>query len=412
MQLTLNELEARHKKFREEMDSRYPDWDTALILSLVNQYYFTGTIQKAILVIKREGGYSYNVRQSLERARMESPLSAINGMKSYQDVAGREGRDLGNTYLETDYLPYSAVGRLQKYFNMKSVNSLDTLVRTIRSVKSAYELYWLGQCGRRHQKVLEEVVPAVLTEGMNEAHFHGIMQEKMMLHGHQGISRFYDYQTEFPIGQVGFGDNLLFPSNFAGPSGCRGMSAAAPLAGHPERKLKKGDLVLADIGFGVEGYHTDKSQVYIFESKPSREMVEAHTECMEIAARIADALRPGAIPSEIYQDTMNSLSERFKPYFMTYGGMFAGFIGHGTGLNMDELPVIAKGFNDPLQENMVLALEPKIGLPGLGVVGVEDTYVVTPQGGRCLTGGSRDIMEIDGQNTLPPLPGGPRMFLN
>jgi Xaa-Pro aminopeptidase len=43
---------------------------------------------------------------------------------------------------------------------------------------------------------------------------------------------------------------------------------------------------------------------------------------------------------------------------------------------------------------MVFALEPKRGVPGVGMVGVEDTYVVTKRGGECITGGGSDIMVV------------------
>jgi len=63
-----------------------------------------------------------------------------------------------------------------------------------------------------------------------------------------------------------------------------------------------------------------------------------------------------------------------------------------VGLNIDEFPVIAKGFDEPLEENMVIALEPKYAVSGTGMAGVEDTYLVTQSGGECLTGGGRDII--------------------
>jgi Xaa-Pro aminopeptidase len=72
----------------------------------------------------------------------------------------------------------------------------------------------------------------------------------------------------------------------------------------------------------------------------------------------------------------------------------AKFLGHGVGLFVDEVPVIANGFDKPLEKNTVIALEPKKGIEGVGVVGVEDTYVVEEQGGRCITGGGRDIIVV------------------
>jgi Xaa-Pro aminopeptidase len=91
---------------------------------------------------------------------------------------------------------------------------------------------------------------------------------------------------------------------------------------------------------------------------------------------------------------MSELSDDFKRDFMGFGARRVRFLGHGIGLHVDEPPVIAEGFDEPLEENMTFAVEPKKGIKDVGLVGVEDTYAVTADGGRCLTGGGRDIIEV------------------
>jgi Xaa-Pro aminopeptidase len=56
------------------------------------------------------------------------------------------------------------------------------------------------------------------------------------------------------------------------------------------------------------------------------------------------------------------------------------FVGHGVGLELDELPVIAPRFDTPLEAGMVLAIEPKVFFPGIGGAGVENTYIITAAG--------------------------------
>ncbi|RYD02098.1 hypothetical protein N752_26985 [Desulforamulus aquiferis] len=51
----LVELQTRMKRFQEQMDMSYPEWEVAIIVSKVNQYYFTGTMQDGILIILRNG---------------------------------------------------------------------------------------------------------------------------------------------------------------------------------------------------------------------------------------------------------------------------------------------------------------------------------------------------------------------
>jgi Xaa-Pro aminopeptidase len=57
--------------------------------------------------------------------------------------------------------------------------------------------------------------------------------------------------------------------------------------------------------------------------------------------------------------------------------------------------VIAKGFDEPLVEGMVIALEPKRGVAGIGMVGGENTYLVTSNGGKSLTGNHPGLMAVE-----------------
>jgi Xaa-Pro aminopeptidase len=77
-----------------------------------------------------------------------------------------------------------------------------------------------------------------------------------------------------------------------------------------------------------------------------------------------------------------------------FGNRRANFLGHGVGLQIDEPPVLAEGFDEPLAAGMVLALEPKKGVPGVGMVGSENTYLVTPEGSRSLTGSSLGLIPL------------------
>jgi Xaa-Pro aminopeptidase len=122
--------------------------------------------------------------------------------------------------------------------------------------------------------------------------------------------------------------------------------------------------------------------------------IREHERCVEIQDRIAAQLRPGAIPSEIYRNIMADLEPEFLKNFMGYGNRRVKFLGHGIGLWIDETPVIAEGFDEPLEDGMVFAVEPKKGIPDVGLVGIENTFAVNPQGGRSLTGKSKGLIEV------------------
>ncbi|WP_421909879.1 M24 family metallopeptidase [Methanolacinia petrolearia] len=265
----------------------------------------------------------------------------------------------------------------------------------VRAQKSDYEISLMEKSGKIHRRVLEERVPEIVSEGMSELDFALKLYSLMMEEGHHGVARFGMFDTEILVGQIGFGESSIYPTCFNGPGGATGLGPAVPLLGSRERKLKRGDLIFADTGSGFHGYHTDKTMTYTFKEPLSEDAVESHNGCLEVQDRVASMLRPGAVPSEIYRDVMESLNKDFLKNFMGYGDRTVNFLGHGVGLLVDEIPVIAAGFDEPLVENMVFALEPKKGVKGVGMVGVENTFVVTPSGGRCITGTHPGLMLIE-----------------
>ena len=106
-------------------------------------------------------------------------------------------------------------------------------------------------------------------------------------------------------------------------------------------------------------------------------------------------LRPGILPSEIWKHCLAKVERSaWRDGFMGLGKNKVFFVGHGIGLAIDEYPVLANGFDLPLEEGMTLAIEPKIGIAGFGMVGVENTFEVTSDGGKCLTGENFDILTI------------------
>ncbi|MFA6736964.1 MAG: Xaa-Pro peptidase family protein [Saccharofermentanales bacterium] len=389
-----SELHNRITKFIAEMDTAFSAWESAVIFGKVNQYFFTGTMQDGFLLIKSNGDVFYFVRRSFDRALIESTLGTIYEIESYRDAVRIIGNSLGVTLADTESATYALISRFRKYFNCTSFDSMDRIIFKVRSVKSPYELSLMENSGRLHEKLLTEVAPAHLKEGISEADFVASLFKEMISMGYHGVSRFSMFDTNMVIGQVGFGESSVYPTSFDGPGGNRGLCPAVPTMGSRDRLLRKGDLVFIDIGFGYEGYHTDKTALYIYKADPPEEALRAHDICIKAESDAAMMLKPGAIPADIYDTIHRGLDDDFRNGFMGYGKRTVKFLGHGVGLHIDEYPVIAGGFREPLQEGMTIALEPKKGIEGFGMVGVEDTYVVTPEGGRCLTGGGRKITRI------------------
>lgn len=390
----LTELNNRVAKFRRAMDYKYPDWTMAAVFSKINMYYFAGTMQNGMLLIPRNGEAVLWVLRSYERAREESLFPDIRPMSSYRDAAAdyRPGKTI---YIEAEVAPLALLGRFGKYFPCERYESMDSVIADVRAVKSEYEISLIRRAGELHRHILEDVVPSVLKEGMSELDLSLELYTLLVKGGHQGFNRLRMFDTEMAVGQLAFGDNSLYPTNFNGPGGSLGMSPAAPFLGSRERLLKPGDLVFIDVACAVDGYNTDKTMTYMFCKKLPEAAIDAHRHCVKIRDRVAGMLKPGAIPADIYRTVLSSLDEDFLKNFMGFGNRRVRFLGHGIGLQIDESPVIAEGFNEPLQKNMLLAIEPKKGIEGIGMVGVEDTYLVESEGAVCVTGGGPGLLFVE-----------------
>ena len=390
----ISEMENRMKRFKTLMSTSNPEWDMVVIFSNINLFYFTGTMQDGMLIIPKEGDPTFWVRRSYERAMDESFFPDIRPMNSFRDAA-REINKLPDTvYLETEVLPLALYQRFHKHFPFKKFKPADSYIAAVRAVKSEYELSIMRKSGRIHQRVLEDIAPEMLHEGMSEAKLAAELFSVLVEEGHHGLTRFGMFDTEIVVGHVGFGESSLYPTYFDGASGNYGLSPAAPVLGSRDRKLKKGDLVFIDVGCGVDGYNTDKTMTYMFAQPLPSHVIDAHKKCVEIQNEIAGLLKPGAIPSRIYRQIMDNLDEKFLENFMGFEKRKVRFLGHGIGLLIDELPVIAERFDEPLQEGMVFALEPKIGIKNIGMVGIENTFIVTSRGGECITGKNPGLIQV------------------
>jgi Xaa-Pro aminopeptidase len=124
-------------------------------------------------------------------------------------------------------------------------------------------------------------------------------------------------------------------------------------------------------------------------------MEKAHECSKKILMLMEKEGRPGTLCSDLYYMAVEEArSNGFGDVFMGYGDSQAKFVGHGVGLEIDDLPLLSHNFKSRLQQGMVIAIEPKFVFPELGVVGLEDVYEVTSSGLNRLTLTDQKIIYI------------------
>src|SRR5699024_5522711 len=173
----------------------------------------------------------------------------------------------------------------------------------------------------------------------------------------------------------------------------RGMSNVLPW-GASERKLKTGDLIVADYGIAKQGYHSDMARTYSV-GKPSADKKDLWNKLVELHLDVINQIKPGVTGAALYERAVGMARElNLENNFMGIDENRGAYLGHSIGLELDEFPVIGPRATEPLTENAVITIEPKFMIPGLGSVMVEDDILVTADGFEILGEVERELFEI------------------
>jgi Xaa-Pro dipeptidase len=369
--------------------------DGAVIVQHTDLAYFTGTNQQAHLVVPAAGEPVLLVRRVPERARAESPLRSIEPIASLSELDGRlADRGLGaGTRLgfELDVLPAARFRSYQARLADRALDDCSPQVRAVRSVKSPWELERMRVAAGQVRDAAH-AIPGLLSEGAAESKVQLEVEKLLRLRGHQGQLRFRGFNQEMHYGQV-----------LGGPSGAVAGYSDSPLCGPGPNAvlgkgpdghlLRSGDPVIADLVGGHEGYLADQTRTFAVGSLAG-DLRRAYDVCVEILRATEAELRPGAVPSRLYERSAEMAADAgLEEHFMGFGPQRIRFLGHGVGLEIDELPILAPGFDEPIAEGHVIAVEPKMVFPGRGAVGIENMYAVTADGFETITTANEELIE-------------------
>lgn len=389
MNIPLSEIRQRITLLQSRLAEA--ELDGALFMYPVDCYYFSGTRQNGTLWIPTEGEPTLLVRKSLSRAQSESGIADTRPFPSSRDfpaILTARAQRIGLTF---DVLPvqyyhfYAGLLPGREFVDISKIN------REIRSVKSAWEQDRIRTSGRRLAEAFAQV-PQFLTRGMREMDLAAEFEYRLKKAASEGNVRTRSFGQEM-VGLTTSGYRAAVPGGFDGPVTGKGISHATPY-GPSLEVIQEGEPIMLDFAGIWDGYLTDMSRIFVFGNlAPSLE--KAFVTACEIQNRLADDLKPGTVCEDLYATAVEMASKAgLADHFMGCNGEQARFVGHGLGLELDEFPILAKGFKTPLQTGQTIALEPKFMFPGTGVVGIENTYLITTEGSEKLTTLLDDIVHV------------------
>ena len=375
-----SEIDRRIARLKEQLEQN--DIDAALIVQRADLFYFSGTAQEAHLYVPLDREPILMVFKSFERAIAESPLRRIAPLespKAIPEILCQYSEDIPQAIgLELDVLPTNLYFNYQQLFGDSKLVDMSHFIRLVRSIKSPYEIEMMRRAAGLSDLVAAKV-PGLLREGMTELELAGKVEAEARKLGHQGIVRMRLWGSEMFYGHLLAGPSGAVPSFLSSPTGGTGANPAVA-QGAGFRPIQRHEPVLLDYVFALNGYYSDHTRIFSL-GKPDEALVAAHAAMLDVQALIKKAAKPGTKSGEIYDLAIERAAALgYEKNFMGTGKDRIRFIGHGVGVELDEYPFLAAGQKLELQENMTLALEPKLIFPQKGVVGIENTHVVTADG--------------------------------
>ena len=385
LQQDLNIRRARLQAIMQRMNV-----EACLLTTGVNVFYMTGCIYNGYYYLPAEGSPIHFVKRPSDITFPETIY--IRKPEQIVECLAERNLKLPQTLLlETDVLPYSDVMRLKSVFSIGETVSASYLMRRLRSEKTEFEIAQIRACARKHEEVYS-LIPSVFKRGMTDIELQIEIERLMRLHGSLGIFRSYGENMDIFMGSLLVGENAEAASPYDYALGGAGTTPMLPLGASGE-EIKDGDTIMVDMAGNYSPWMTDMTRVFSL-GKTTEQAYKAHQVSRDIQEKIIAISKPGTACADIYNEALAIVKANgLESYFMGTN-LQAKFIGHGVGLEINELPVLTPRSKEILVPNTVFALEPKFVIPGIGAVGIENTFLVNEAGIEKITVFEEGIIEL------------------
>ena len=364
--------------------------DGCLLSVDVNIYYLTGRIFSGYYYLPAEGEPLCFVKRPNNLSG--KPFVPIRKPEQIAEYFLTERIPFPKRLLlETDEITYNECIRLQTMFQMPAIDNATTLMRRIREIKTPWEITQFRISAQKHVETCA-IIPSCYRPGMTDIEFQIEIERQWRLNGSIGVFRVFGPNMNIFMGSVLAGANAEACSPFDFALGGNGLSPICPI-GADGTLLREGMTVMVDLAGNFTSYATDMTRVFAIGKLPEI-AYRAHQVALDIENEFIQSACPGFSCAELYRQALVRVEkEGLAAYFMGTNQQ-AQFIGHGIGLQINELPVFAPRSKEVLLPGMVFALEPKFVIPGVGAVGIENSFLVTETGVEKLTLFEEEIIAL------------------
>ena len=375
----VSEIEARQNILAKLLQEN--DIEAALVQNPVDLYYYSGGRQNASLLVKANGESRLFVRRSLSRAKFESgeddsPHSVENfpRMAEFSDTIGC------TPAMQFGELPYTFADKFAN--RVGATKDCTSIIHGQREVKSPWEIQMMED-GASVQLDMFEAVTRVGGEGVSEIELVAAAEAISRAAGFGGNVQMRRFPLQCDRGVIVAGRAGGVPSFFDSAIGGTGPHPLASM-GSGFTRIKANEPVLVDLVHLHRGYVVDTTRMFVAGSL-SKEWEERLEDMVAVKDVVVDVLDQGLDCSEAWRQGHSLAVELgHSDHLMGMAPDQSKFLGHSVGLQLDESPVVAEGFDRPLPIGGTMAIEPKV-VHTEGSIGSEDTWTRDEEGMRPIT---------------------------
>ena len=375
----VSEIEARQNILAKLLQEN--DIEAALVQNPVDLYYYSGGRQNASLLVKANGESRLFVRRSLSRAKFESgeddsPHSVENfpRMAEFSDTIGC------TPAMQFGELPYTFADKFAN--RVGATKDCTSIIHGQREVKSPWEIQMMED-GASVQLDMFEAVTRVGGEGVSEIELVAAAEAVSRAAGFGGNVQMRRFPLQCDRGVIVAGRAGGAPSFFDSAIGGTGPHPMASM-GSGFTRIKANEPVLVDLVHLHRGYVVDTTRMFVAGSL-SKEWEERLEDMVAVKDVVVDVLDQGLDCSEAWRQGHSLAVELgHSDHLMGMAPDQSKFLGHSVGLQLDESPVVAEGFDRPLPIGGTMAIEPKV-VHTEGSIGSEDTWTRDEEGMRPIT---------------------------
>ena len=342
----------RQNRLRELLDKK--GLDAFLVRKKQNISYLTGVKgDDAKLFISRKRNILFTDSRYEEEYKKTASHCSVRSVKNIsacieEACRGTHSRKIG---FEANNFTYSEYLTLKKCLRNKRLIHLKDTIENLRSIKDKGEIGHIRKACLSAAKLMNHAT-TIIRPGLKENRVKAIIEGYAIRNG---------------VGLAGF--DIIVAS---------GRNSSMPHAAASGKTMRQKEMVTIDLGTTCHGYNSDLTRT-VFLGRINHKYSQIYNIVLDAQRKAIENIKPGICAADLDAVSRQYISDKGM------GRYFLHSLGHGIGLETNEIPAISQNSKIRLAKGMAITVEPGIYIPGWGGVRIEDVVIITENGCEVLT---------------------------